>query len=48
VAQFLLAAQVSFGCLDGGVAEKELDLFQLSSRQMAQTSARPPIMPHAA
>jgi hypothetical protein len=40
--EFLLAAQVSFGCLDGDVTQEKLNLFQLSSREMAQTSARPP------
>jgi hypothetical protein len=42
VSEFLLAAQVSFGRLNGDVTQEKLNLFQLSSREMAQTSARPP------
>jgi len=30
------------------MAQKELDLFQFASGGMAQTGARPPVMPHAA
>jgi hypothetical protein len=42
VSEFLLAAQVSFGRLNRGVTQEKLNLFQLSSREMAQTSACPP------
>ncbi len=30
----LLAAEIAFRCLHGNVAEKELDLFQFSTRSM--------------
>jgi hypothetical protein len=35
----LLATQVTFRRLNGNVPEKKLDLFQLSSRSMAQARA---------
>jgi hypothetical protein len=41
VSEFLLAAQISFGRLNGGVTEEKLNLFQLASREMALTSAGP-------
>jgi len=37
--EFLLAALVSFGRLNGDVTQEKLNLFQLSSCEMAQTSA---------
>ena len=37
----LLAAQVAFGRLNGDMPQKELDLFQLSSRGVAEPSAGP-------
>jgi hypothetical protein len=42
VSEFLLAAQVSFRRLNGGVTQKKLNLFQLSACEVAQTSAGPP------
>ena len=36
----LLAAEIAFRCLHGNVTEKELDLFQFSTRSMAQLRAR--------
>ena len=41
ISEFLLAAQISFGRLNGGVTEEKLNLFQLASREMALTSAGP-------
>ena len=38
----LLAAEIAFSCLHGNVTEKELDLFQFSTRSMAQLRARAP------
>ena len=38
----LLAAEIAFGCLHGDVAEKELNLFQRSTRSVAQLGARTP------
>jgi hypothetical protein len=38
----LLAAEIAFSCLHGNVTEKELNLFQLSTRSMAQLRARTP------
>jgi hypothetical protein len=38
----LLVAKIAFGCLDGNVSEKELDLIQFSTRCMAQFRARTP------
>jgi len=35
----LIAAEIAFGCLHGDVAEKELNLIQLSTRCMAQLRA---------
>ena len=41
-AQILLASDVAFRGLNGSVAEQELDLFQFTSRSMAQAGACPP------
>ena len=38
----LLAAEIAFGCLNGGMSEKELNLVQFSTRCMAQLRARTP------
>ena len=38
----LLAAEIAFSCLHGGVPEKELDLIQFSTRSMAQLGTRTP------
>jgi hypothetical protein len=38
----LLAAEIAFSCLHGNVTEQELDLFQFSTRSMAQLRARTP------
>jgi hypothetical protein len=40
--QILLAAQVSFGCQHGNMAEKELNLFQLPAIDMAEFCAGSP------
>ena len=47
-AEILFASNVALGTLDGCVAEKKLDLFQLATSGVAQAGARPPLMPHAA
>jgi hypothetical protein len=41
-AEILFAPDVAFGCLNGGVSEKKLDLFQLPTSGVAQPGARPP------
>ena len=38
----LLAPKITFGCLDGDMSEKELNLVQFSTRCMAQLRARTP------
>jgi hypothetical protein len=38
----LLAAEIAFSCLHGNATEKELNLFQFSTRSMAQLRARTP------
>jgi hypothetical protein len=38
----LFAPEITLGCLDGDVPEKELDLIQFSTRCMAQLRARTP------
>jgi hypothetical protein len=38
----LLAPEITFSCLHGNVAEKELDLIQFSTRCVAQLRARTP------
>ena len=35
--ELLFAAEIVFRCLDGDVAEQELDLVELAARQMAET-----------
>jgi len=40
-AEILLASDVAFGCLNGSVSEKKLDLFQLAAGGVAQAGARP-------
>jgi len=38
----LLTPKITFGCLDGDMSEKELNLVQFSTRCMAQLRARTP------
>ena len=40
--ELLLASEVAFGCLDGDVAEQELDLIKFAAGEMAETSASAP------
>jgi hypothetical protein len=40
--ELLLASEVAFGCLDGEVAEQELNLIQFAACKMAETSAGAP------
>ena len=40
--ELLLASEVAFGCLDGDVAEQELNLIQFAARKMAKTGAGAP------
>jgi hypothetical protein len=40
--ELLLASEVAFGCLDGDVAEQELDLIQFTAGEMAETGAGAP------
>jgi hypothetical protein len=40
--ELLLASKVAFGCLDGDVAEQELDLIQFTAGEMAETGAGAP------
>jgi hypothetical protein len=40
--QILLAANVSFGGLHGGMSQQELDLLQFAARSVAQSRAGPP------
>ena len=40
--ELLLASEVAFGCLDGDVAEQELDLIQFTTGEMAETGAGAP------
>ena len=40
-AEILFASDVAFGCLNGSVSEKKLDLFQLAAGGVAQAGARP-------
>jgi hypothetical protein len=44
----LFAAQVAFRRLDRNMTQKELDLFQLSSRGVAEAGAGAALTPHAA
>jgi hypothetical protein len=44
----LLGAEVAFRGLDGGVAEQELDLFDISAVLAAEFGAGAALMPHAA
>jgi hypothetical protein len=46
--EVLLAAQVALSGLDGNVPKKKLNLFELTSCLVAQTSTRSALMPHAA
>ena len=46
--EILLRAEVSFGRLDRGMAEQQLDLLKLAARRSAELGARPSTMPHAA
>jgi len=48
VNEVLSGAQVSFGGLNGSVAEEQLDLFKLATCGPAQLRAGPAIMPRAA
>ncbi len=38
--EFLLAAQVSFSCLNRDVTQEKLDLFEFSTSQVTKTCAR--------
>ena len=40
--ELLLASKVAFGCLDGDVAEQELDLIQFTAGEMTETGAGAP------
>ena len=42
MSEILLAAQITFRCLDGCMAQQELSLLQLSSAVMTQLGAGPP------
>jgi len=35
LAEFLLAAEIAFGCLNRGVPQQKLNLFKFPARQMA-------------
>ena len=48
VNEVLSGAQVSFGGLNGSVAEEQLDLFKLAARRSAELGAGTPVMPRAA
>src|SRR5947209_18936257 len=37
----LLAAEISFGCLNGNVCKQKLDLLQVSSSRMTKSGTRP-------
>jgi hypothetical protein len=46
--QILLASDVSFGGLNRGMSQQELDLLQFAACGVAQPRACPPVMPNAA
>ncbi len=39
LAEFLLASEIAFGCLNRGVPKQKLNLLQFSARQMAEPCA---------
>jgi hypothetical protein len=48
MSQVLLAAEIAFSCLHGGVAKQELNLLDFATAGVAQLRAGAALMPHAA